>query len=95
MQKFISLERKKSEIRYPNLSTILMVEEFLKKHRAAPLKIIEIKEKLPRGIMHQTLLIILQYLWQSSKIIYGPRGIQWVYMPPEHIKKMLKGTLQI
>ena len=83
------------EIRYPNLSTVLMVEEYLKKHREIPLKISELKKKLPRQVMHQTLKIILEYLWRSGKIIYGPRGVQWIYAEPEHLKKMLENGLEV
>jgi len=78
------------EKRYPNLNTVLMVEDFLKKKRDLPLKLSEIKKKLPKQVMHQTLLIILEYLWKSGKIIYGPKGIQWIYSEPEHLKNMLK-----
>ena len=81
--------------RYPNLNTVLMVEDFLKEHRDIPMKISEIKEKLPKQVMHQTLKIILEYLFRSGKIIYGPRGIQWIYSEPEHLKKMLENTLEI
>jgi len=81
--------------RYPNLSTVFMVEDFLKKHRDMPIKISEVKKNLPRKVMHQTLMIIFEYLWRSGKIIYGPRGIQWIYSEPEHLKKMLKGSLEI
>lgn len=81
--------------RYPNLSTVLMVESFLKQHRDLPMKISEIKKKIPRKVMHQTLIIILEYLWKSGKIIYGPRGIQWIYSEPEHLKEMLKNSLEI
>ena len=81
--------------RYPNLSTVLMVEDFLKKHRDMPMKISELKKKLPKQVMHQTLKIILEYLFRSGKIIYGPKGIQWIYSPPEHLKKMMEDTLEI
>jgi len=81
--------------RYPNLTTVFMVEDFLKNHKDIPMKISEIKKKLPRKTMHQTLMIILEYLWRSGKIIYGPRGIQWIYSEPEHLKKMLEGSLEI
>ena len=81
--------------RYPNLITVFMVEDFLKDHRDMPIKISEIKKKLPRKIMHQTLIIIMEYLWRSGKIIYGPRGVQWIYSEPEHLKKMLEGSLEI
>lgn len=90
------IEKKDRKIlRYPNLNTVLMVEEFLEKHRDLPLQISEIKEKLPRQVMHQTLKLILEYLWKSGKIIYGPRGIQWVYSQPEHLRKMLEGSLEV
>jgi len=81
--------------RYPNLSTVLMVEHFLKKHRDKPIKISELKRKLPKQIMHQTLKIILEYLWTGGKIIYGPKGVQWIYSKPEHLKKMMEDSLEI
>jgi len=81
--------------RYPNLNTVLMVEDFLQENRDLPIKISEIKKKLPKQIMHQTLIIILEYLWRSGKIIYGPKGIQWIYSEPEHLKGMLKDSLEV
>ena len=81
--------------RYPNLSTVLMVEDFLKSHRDIPLKVSELKKKLPKQVMHQTLHVILEYLFTSGKIIYGPRGIQWIYAEPEHLKKMLENSIEV
>ncbi len=81
--------------RYPNLNTVLMVEDFLKKNRDLPIKISELKKKLPKQVMHQTLKIVLEYLFRSGKIIYGPKGVQWIYSEPEHIKKMMNGSLEI
>src|SRR3989344_5701051 len=81
--------------RYPNLNTVLMVEEFLRKHRDTPIKVSDIKKHLPKKIMHQTLTLILEYLWRSGKIIYGPRGVQWVYTSPEHLRKMLETGLEV
>ena len=81
--------------RYPNLNTVLMVENFLKEHRDLPLKLSDLKRQLPKQVMHQTLKIILEYLWESGKIIYGPKGIQWIYSEPGHLKKMLHGALEV
>lgn len=86
---------KRRIFRYPNLNTVLMVENLLRKYSDLPLKISEIKKKLPKKIMHQTLKIILEYLWKSGKIIYGPKGIQWIYSEPEHLKKMLENSLEM
>ena len=81
--------------RYPNLNTVLMVEDFLKAHRDVPLKISEIKKQLPKQVMHETLKVILEYLWRSGKIIYGPKGVQWIYSESEHLRKMLEDTLEV
>ncbi len=81
--------------RYPNLNTVLMVENFLEKNRAMPIKISELRRKLPKQVMHQTLKIILVYLFKGGKIIYGPKGVQWIYSEPEHLKKMLEDSLEI
>jgi len=86
---------KKVEGRYPNLMTVLMVEDYLKEHRDFPVKISELKVSLPRQVMHQTLSVILDYLWRSGKIIYGPKGVQWIYSTPEHLKKMFEGSLEV
>jgi len=88
-------KRKHKLLRYPNLNTVLMVEDFLKKHSDIPMKISELRRKLPRQVMHQTLKIILEYLWKSGKIIYGPKGIQWTYSEPAHLRKMLEGALEV
>lgn len=82
-------------IRYPNLNTILMVEKALKKHQDMPLKISELKRRLPRQVMHQTLAVILEYLYSSGKIIYGPKGVQWIFAEPKHLKDMLSDAIEI
>ena len=90
------IEKKNLKVkRYPNLNTVLMVEDFLKKHKDMPIQIPELKKKLPKQIMHQTLKIILEYLFISGKIMYGPKGIQWIYSEPEHLKKMMENALEI
>lgn len=80
--------------RYPNLNTVLMVEDFLKE-QSTPIKISDLRKKLPKQVMYPTLKVILEYLWRSGKIIYGPKGIQWVFLEPTHLKKMLEGSLEI
>jgi len=64
--------------RQPNLGTILMIENFLKK-QSAPISVPQIKKGLPKQVMHQTLKIILQYLWDSKKIEYTPDGIKYIF----------------
>ena len=82
-------------VRYPNLQTVLMVEETLKKKRDMPITISALKKQLPRQVMHGTVHIILEYLWRSGKIMYGPKGIQWIYVEPAHLQKMLENGLEV
>jgi len=89
------IEKGKKTKRYPNLNTVLMVEDFLKINRDLPIKIADLKKKLEKQVMHQTLVVILEYLWRSGKIVYGPRGIQWIYSEPEHLRKMFENSLEI
>ena len=92
MQKTKLLQK---EARYPNLSTIIMVEHALKKHSDIPMTLAELKKKLPKQVMHQTLRIILNYLYASGKIIYGPKGFQWVFIEPENLKSLLEDSIEI
>jgi hypothetical protein len=90
------IDRSKGKVlRYPNLNTVLMVEKFLEEHQDMPMSVAKLKKGLPKQVMHQTLLLILEYLWRSGKIIYGPRGVQWTYASPEEIKSFLKEGLEI
>jgi len=81
--------------RYPNLNTVLMVENFLRKNKDIPTKISDLKKKLPKQIMHHTLMVILEYLWRSGKIIFGPKGIQWIYSTPQHLSKMFEDSIEV
>lgn len=65
-------------VHYPNLNTVLMVEEVLK-NTGELMSVAELKRRLPKKVMHQTLLIILDYLQMSGKIIIGTKGILWVF----------------
>lgn len=78
----------------PNLSTILMVEETLKKS-GEPLTLVELKKKLPRKVMHQTLVQILDYLQISGKIIIGTKGILWIFTERKELNKLIKKGTEI
>lgn len=79
-------------IHYPNLRTVLMVEEILKNSNIL-LTREQIKRKLDKQIMHQTLNVILKYLEGSGKIIDGRKGIIWVFNDSQKLNKaILKGT---
>lgn len=79
---------------YPNLKTVLMVEETLK--NADSLMSREaLKEKLQKKIMHQTLNVILKYLEDSGKIIDGRKGILWIYNPSKKLEKAISEGVEV
>ncbi|MFH1182403.1 MAG: hypothetical protein V1702_05575 [Candidatus Woesearchaeota archaeon] len=73
----------------PNLNTILMVENTLK-NSGELMKIAELKRILPKKVMHQTLMEILDYLQLSGKILIGTKGVLWIYTEPEEMKKLMR-----
>ena len=76
----------------PTLNTVLMVEQALK-DAEEPIKLAELKEKLPRKVMHQTLLQILDYLQLSGKIIIGTKGILWIFAERKELNALInQGT---
>lgn len=86
---------KENGIRYPNLNTVLMVENFFLENRDSPIEFNNLRKELPKQVMATTLKIILEYLWRSGKIIYGPRGIQWIFVNPKHLDTMLEDSLEL
>src|SRR3989344_7655454 len=70
----------------PNLNTIIMVEEVLKKGELITLA--QLKKDLPKQVMHQTLLQILDYLQLSGKIVIGTKGILWVFTERKELNSL-------
>ena len=81
-------------IHYPSLKTVLMVEETLKKANQLMTRE-ELKKKLPKKMMHQTLNIVLDYLENSGKIIDGRKGILWIYNPSKKLEKAIKEGVEL
>lgn len=78
----------------PTLNTVLMVEETLK-DVGQVITLAELKRKLPRKIMHQTLVTILDYLQISGKIIIGTKGILWIYSDKKELDELIKRGTEI
>ncbi len=73
----------------PTLESVIMVERTIKKYSQECGKY-QLWKKLPKKMMYQTFLVILNYLKDSGKIIIDSEGIViWTYNP-KGIQKMLK-----
>jgi len=79
----------KKILHYPQLDTVLMVEEFIREH-SGEYRRKELWQKLPRKMMYQTFCVILNYLSDSNKIAVDREGkIGWIW-DPEGVEKYLK-----
>ena len=84
---------KQKPIHWPTLNTVMMVEETLKNIDESVISVAELKRKLPRKVNHITLMVILEYLERSGKIVAGLKGITWIYTDSRILKELIrKGT---
>ncbi len=76
-------------LHYPNLKTVLMVENALKKAETT-LTREELKKKLPLQVMHQTLNVILEYLEERGMILDGHKGILWTHNDNPKLREAIR-----
>ena len=85
---------KENILHYPQLDTVLMVEEFIRQH-SGEFRKRQLWEHLPRKVMYQTFCLIFDYLTSSGKVAMDKEGkIAWVWNP-ELVKRFLKPELVI
>jgi len=71
----------KEVIHYPQLDTVLMVEEFIKEN-GGEYKKRSLWEHLPKKMMYQTFCVIFDYLSASNKIAVDKEGkVCWIWNP--------------
>ena len=78
----------------PTLNTILMVEKTLK-DSGELMSLAELKKKIPKQVMHQTLINILDYLQLSGKIVIGTKGVLWVFTERKELNELMKRGTEI
>jgi len=86
-EKLIMKKREYSEQRSPTLNTVLMVEGTLSK-AGEVLTIGKLKRMLPKQVMHQTLMAVIDYLEYSGKIIVHDDKVLWAFKPQSKLKTM-------
>ncbi len=76
-------------LHYPQLDTVLMVENFIREH-SGMFKKKALWENLPKKMMYQTYGVVFDYLQESGKIAVDSEGkIAWIFNP-ELVQKYLK-----
>jgi len=81
--------RKKSFARSPTLGTVLMVEKFIDEN-SGEFNYTELWKKLPRKVMWQTYLVILDYLQSINKIAIDSVGTVGYIWSPDIAKRFSK-----
>jgi hypothetical protein len=82
------LQSKNPFVRSPTLDTVLMVEEAIKEN-SGEYNRTKLWKSLPKKVMWQTFLVILDYLESNNRIAFDKEGkIAWIW-DPEGIKKYL------
>jgi len=79
---------KRNILHYPQLDTILMVEEFIREN-SGEYKKKSLWENLPKKMIYQTFCVIFNYLLESGKIAQDKEDhVAWIWNP-ELVKKYL------
>jgi hypothetical protein len=79
-------------LRYPRLDTIIMVEEAIRRGKG-DLTVRELWKRLPKQVMWQTFLVILDYLEYSGKILVDKqKRVVWIWNPPLFNRVKKEGT---
>lgn len=82
------MKKDRNIVHYPQLDTVLMVEEFIRDN-SGEFKKRALWEKLPKKMMYQTFCVVFDYLSESQKIAVDKEGkICWIW-DPEGIKKYI------
>ena len=79
----------------PTLNTVLMVENALKNMNDSVITIAELKRKLPKQVNHNTLMVILEYLEQSNKILFTLKGITWIHNTNPNLRKAIARGMEL
>ena len=94
MTRAIQISKSESILHSPNLNTVIMVEDTLKNFGEL-LTLAELKRRLPKQVMHQTFLQILDYLQLSGKIVIGMKGILWVFTERKELNDLIKRGTEV
>ena len=85
-QETLLRKREYSEQRSPTLNTVLMIEETLR-NVGEVVSIGKLKRILPKQVMHQTVMAVIDYLEYSSKIVIHDDKVLWTFKPQSKLKK--------
>ncbi|MBI4896263.1 MAG: hypothetical protein HY832_01825 [Candidatus Aenigmarchaeota archaeon] len=77
MEKKVNIRITANIYHWPTLKTVLMIEKALKE-ADGPISLEELKRRLKKKVMDQSLRLILAYLEDRGSLFIGPKGISWI-----------------
>lgn len=80
-------KRDYSEQRSPTLNTVLMIEDTIR-NSGELMTIGMIRRALPKQVMHQTLMAVIDYLEYSGKVVVHDGKVLWAFKPQSRLKAM-------
>ena len=88
MQQVLEHKKENPFVRSPTLDTVLMVEKTIEEYSGEYNKT-KLWKNLPKKVMWQTFLVILDYLENTNKIAFDREGKIAYIWNPELVKKYL------
>jgi hypothetical protein len=82
-------QQKNPFMRSPTLDTVLMVEKTIDKY-SGEFNRTQLWKKLPKKVMWQTFLVVIDYLESINKIAFDRNGVMGYIWKPELAKKLSK-----
>jgi len=79
----------------PTLNTVLMIEHTLENMDESVITIAKLKKILPKQVNHNTLMIILNYLERSNKIVVTLKGITWIHNTNSRLRNAISKGLEL
>jgi len=79
----------------PTLNTIIMVENTLESSPESAISVAELKRRLPKQVNHNTLMVILEYIEKSNKIVVGLKGITWIHNTNQNLRNSISSGLEL
>jgi len=83
------MEEKSIFARSPTLETVLMIERTIEKY-SGEFNRTELWKKLPKKVMWQTYLVVLDYLQSINKVAIDSRGVIGYIWSPDVAKRFMK-----
>ena len=90
----IKNNKKMNILHFPQLDSILMVEDAIQKSKDYPTRM-ELWKNLPKQMQYQTFKLILDYLERSNKIMFNKDKIIWIFANNKKLNELIQGAVSV